>query len=261
MAHPIIEDTIVGILGNIIELLCMAADSMAEMLGQPDFLDADTLRRRFRYEKPDAHTLQVLMCVRVASSLRAALILLEEAHTTEMAVLFRTIDDFLADIAFVDEVVEKGIENATTAQKEFLERYFIDDKRTTKELLERREKINYNAKRQKVQASEARTLGGDNPDRIKRMVSAIDDVFSGVVHGDYNSVMEMYGGDTLGTAKFQMRGIPTRFSEYRHHLGLQVHHALNMFFKVAYNLGHEELADSLRELRRKFENSPAYTTH
>jgi len=73
--------------------------------------------------------------------------------------------------------------------------------------------------------------------------------------------MEMYGGGALDTAHFHTKGIPARFSEYRHYLGLQVHLALNMFFKVAYNLGHDQLAHHLREMRREFEKSPAYTAH
>ncbi len=155
---------------------------------------------RFRFEHPTPQILQVLMCVRVASALRAALTLLLAAHTTEMAVLFGTMDDFLADINFVDEIIEKGLENVTASQRKFFELYFADDDRTNEDLLERQNKINHNERRQKVQASETRLIGGDNPDRIKKIVRVIDDVFSGGIHGDYNSVMEVYGGATLETA-------------------------------------------------------------
>lgn len=176
--------------------------------------------------------------------------------------LFRTIDDFLADIAFADEVIENGIESATVAQKEWLEGYFTDDKRTTEEMLadsvDPARRNNQLKRRQKVQASEARVFGGDDPHHVKKIVKTADDAWSGVVHGNYSSVMEMYGGDTLADACFHMEGT-VRFSEYRHHIGLYVHNALNQFFKVAYNLGHHELAHHLRELRRKFEESPAYT--
>jgi hypothetical protein len=70
----------------------------------------------------------------------------------------------------------------------------------------------------------------------------------------------MYGGDTLETAHFATEGMPERFSEYRHFLGLLVHNALNQFCKVTYNLGLNEVAHQLRELRREFEKSLAYTT-
>jgi|GEM_PF-609701 len=259
MADPETEDKIVTILANIIDLLGMSVSMMEQLIEKPEFVDAGTPNKRFRFKNPTPQILQVLKCVRVVSGLRASVVLLVNDYTTEMAVLFRTIDDFLADIAFVDEIIEKGLENVTTAQKRYLEQYFVDDKRSTEELLENRAKINYNELRQKVQASQARTLGGDDPHHVKTMVRAIDDGFSGFVHGNYSSVMEMYGGDTLEEACFHTDGVPVRFSEHRHQLGLSVHLALNMFLKVAFNLGHEPLAFQLRELRRQFEESPAYT--
>jgi hypothetical protein len=253
------EEQIVAVLLGIIELLAQSVEMMEKMIEKPVFMDDGTSKRRFRFTNPDALVFQVLMCARISSGLRAAAILLMNAQTTEVGVLFRTIDDFIANINFADELIDKGPENVTVAQREFLETYFVDDKRTSEELLEPRKKINYNALRQKVQAAEARVFGDGNPDRTKKMVNAIDDVFSGVVHGGYSSVMEMYGGESLEKACFNTRGVPVRFPEYRHHLGLYVQSALNAFFKVSHNFGHTELATHLIQLRRKFETSPAFT--
>jgi hypothetical protein len=252
------EQQIVTVLGGIVDLLCMSVREFEKLIEKPTFVEDDKPIRRFRFEHPNALIFQVLMCARVASALRAALLLLRESHTTEMGVLFRTIDDFLADVNFVDEIIEKGPENVTVSQREFLDLYFVDDKRSSEEMLENRKKVNHNERRQKVQASEARVFGGENPYRVKQIAQTIDDAFSGVVHGNYTSVMEMYGG---GAAYFHTQGIPARFSEYRRFLGLQIHHALDMFFKVAYNLGHRQLAEHIIETRRQFEQSPAYTTH
>jgi hypothetical protein len=189
--------------------------------------------------------------------------LLASGHTTEIGVLFRTIDDFLADIVFADEIIERGLANATVAQREWLEGYFVDEKRTTDEMLadsvDPARRANHLKRRQKVQASQARVIGGDNPFHVKKIVKTIDDAWSGVVHGNYQSVMEMYGGETLDDARFRMDGVPTRRTSYRHFIGLLVHNALNEFFKVAVNLGLNDLAHELRELRREFEKSPAYT--
>ncbi len=138
---------------------------MEQLIDKPAFLDEDTRDRRFRFDKPNALILQVLMCVRITSGLHAALALLRNYHTTEMAVLFRTIDDFLADAMFVDEVIEKGEASATAAQKKFLEQYFVDEKFGPTQVA----KVDL-GRRQKVQASEARTLGGENPDRVKKLV-------------------------------------------------------------------------------------------
>jgi len=259
MADLETENRIVQVLLGIIEMLSMSVAMMEQMIAKPTFLDAGTRSKRFRFEKPDALIFQVLMCVRIVSGLRAAAILLMNAHVTEVGVLFRTIDDLIAEINFVDELIEKGPENVTASQREFLDLYFVDDNRTTEDLLENRRKINYNERRQKVQASEARVFGGEDPDRIKKIVRAVDDVWSGVVHGSYSSVMTMYGGDGPDDAHFHTRGMPVRFSEYRHHLGLYVHRALNTFFKVSHNFGHTKLAEQLRNLRREFEASAAYS--
>ena len=78
----------------------------------------------------------------------------------------------------------------------------------------------------------------------------------GVVHGSYQSVMEMYGGESIERASFESGGTGARFSGYRHSIGLHIHNALNQVSKVAYNLGHTELAIHPREVRRKFEKSP-----
>jgi hypothetical protein len=250
------EEAKAAILVNLVELLSMAVRIMEDKIEKPKFLDPETPLARFRFENPTPNILQVLMCARVASGLRAALILLMEAHTTEIGVLFRTIDDFLADINFIDEILEKGAENVTQAQREFVELYFVDDARTIEERLEDSvKKINHNARRQKVQASEARLLGFGDPDRVKKIAATIDKAFSGYIHGDYQTAMEMYGGPN---PHFHTHGMPVRFTEYRRHIGIYVHRALNEFCGVAHKLGLEELAYRLREMRREFEKSPAY---
>lgn len=263
MADPTTEQKIVVILLGIIKLLALSVEQMEEVIPKPKFLDQETERARWRFEVGSPLILQVLMCVRVSSALRACAILLGSGHTTEMGVLFRTINDFLSDITFADEVIEKGIDKVTTTQRDWVESYFIDEKRTTQEMVrdsvEPARRCGFSGRRQKVQASEARIFGGEDPHHVKKLVKTIDDAWSGVVHGNYFSVMEMYGGDTMEGARFDTEGLPSRFSQYRHHLGLYVHNALNQFSKVAYNLGLLELAAALREARRTFEKSPAYT--
>jgi len=229
---------------------------MERLIPKPAFLDAGTKDKRFRFDSPTPQILQVLMCVRIASGLDACLDLLAVGHTTEIGVLLRTIDDFVGDVFFVDEVIDKGESNATTSQIKFLKDYFIDEKADptvppTRPDLKRR---------QKVQASEARTLGGDNPYRVVGLVKPIDDVLSGVVHGSYSSVMELYGGASLDEAYFHTQGMLERCVEYRFFLGQKIHEALNTFFKVAYNLGDHDLANTLREERREFEKSAYYST-
>jgi hypothetical protein len=263
MANADTEELFVGILAGIIKKLSLSVDEMAEAVGAPAFLDADKPTARFRYVNPDGRVYIVLMCVRIASALRAAMVLLVNNHTMEMGVLFRTIDDFCAEITFVSELLEKGDDdpNVTVEQKTFLERYFVDDSRTSEQMLadstDPKKKINYNARRQKVQASEMRFANIENPHRVKQMVKTIDDTLSGVIHGEYASVMELYGGLP---PRFHTEGMPVRFSAYRHYLGLQVSMALNSFCGAASKVGLPLLAERLRTLRQTFEKSSANTT-
>ena len=159
--------------------------------------------------------------------------------------MFRTIDDAVGDFFFVDEVIDTG--NANAAQAKYLAEYFDDAK-----------SVNDNERRRKVQAAEARFLWKGNPSGSKQSVKTIDNTFSGIVHGSYSSIMDMYGGNP---ARFHAEGVPVRFIEYRVHLGIYVHRGLNVFFKVAYNLGLHNLAESIRDLRQTFEKNPAYTQH
>lgn len=245
------------IICGLIDLLVMSVSVLEQTIEKPQFIDAEGSKPRFRYSDPDELTFELMMCARVASALRAAAILLQNCHTTEVAVLFRTIDDFIANFMSVDEVLIKGAENVTASQRTFLERYFTDDPRSVEEKMANRKKVNYNEWRQKVQASEARLLGGENPHQIKQIVQVVDDVFSGFVHGDYASTMEMYGGSTLAQTQFNVSGIPVRFQEYRQHLAIYVHRALNIFSRLAHNLGHQEISEKLRQARINFEASPA----
>jgi hypothetical protein len=264
MADLGVEQAIMSILRRIIEMLSMSVRSMETAIPAPILLDEGSPRQRWRYEHPSLLILQVLMLVRVVSGLRACVILLSQGHSVEVGVLYRTIDDFLADITFADEIIEQGMEKATVAQRDWYEGYFVDDNRPIEEMLadsvdpmKRNKQL---VRRQKVQASEARVFGGEDPHYVKKLVKTLDDAWSGVVHGNYRSVMEMYGGPSRDETYFHCEGIPARFSQYRHFLGLLVHNALNQGFKVAHNLGMAELASQIIEFRREFETSPAYTS-
>jgi hypothetical protein len=264
MADTKTENEIIAVLFKLVGSLSHAIEQMESAIPKPVFIDTDSERKRWRFIDPSPQVFQVLMCVRIASALRASLILLINGCPTEIGVLLRTIDDFIGEIVFIDEVLPGGAGIVTTEHKQFLENYFFDNKRTADEMLadsiNPSRKADFKKHRQKVQAAEARFTGGKDPFNAKKVVKTIDDAWSGVVHGSYQSVMEMYGGDSIEGAKFETSGTGARFTEYRHHIGLYIHRALNFFFKVAYNLGLGELAHDLRETRKHFEKSDVYTS-
>src|SRR5438445_7999092 len=203
-----------------------ALSRLVVKVGPPIYIvEAD--KPRFRYATPDPIKLMVLKAVRVVSGLNAATVLLEAGYVVEMGVLFRTIDDYVDEILFIGEVVETR--TATTPQKSFIEAFFEDDTRTTTELLQdppRRRRV----ERKKIHASQDRVLGRFVPQRpglVRRMARAIDDVYSGVVHGSLTSIMELYeGGDR---ERFRVHGMldTPRIRTYRIELAHYTHRALN----------------------------------
>jgi len=115
--------------------------------------------------------------------------------------------------------------------------------------------------RKKIHASQDRVLGRFVPQRpglVRRMARAIDDVYSGVVHGSLTSIMELYeGGDR---ERFRVHGMldTPRIRTYRIELAHYTHRALNTLGVIALYLGLVDLGDRLREKRIAFEASEAY---
>lgn len=233
-----------------------ALDRLVAKIGPPMYI-VEAEKLRFRYTAPDPLKLMVLKAVRVVSGLNAATVLLEAGYVVEMGVLFRTIDDYIDEIAFVSEVVENR--TATTDQTRFIEAFFEDDSRTTAELLQDRPRQK-RVERKKIHASQERVFGRfvpQIPGLIRRMARAIDDVYSGVVHGSQSSIMQMYEG---GTECFKVRGMldTPHIRTYRIELANYTHRALNTSSVIALFLGLTDVGDRLYEKRVAFETSEAY---
>jgi hypothetical protein len=211
MADQATEEKNFSILWDLVRLLSVSAQIMAGTVTELTFVDAGTPRARFRHEKPDVHVFQVLMCVRIASGLRAALILMRENHLTEAAVVMRTIEECVSHIEFIDGIIHESEASAAALHNDSLNLYFGD-----------------------MQADGGRgifaTHDPSRPRNVSKMLA-----------------------ESLGTAVHGARRSPCRQS-----LGTQVHLALDVFFKVARNLGHTEMARQLLQLRRRFEADPAY---
>jgi len=239
-----------------IQELEVALSRLVVKIGPPIYI-AEAGKPRFRYTDPDPIKLMVLKTVRVVSGLNAATVLLEAGYIIEMGVLFRTIDDYIDEITFVGETVESGA--TTTDQKRFIEAFFEDDTRTTTELLQDQPR-HHRVERKKIHASLERVLGRylpKTPGLVRRMSRAIDDVYSGVVHGSLTSIMELYDGDQ---ERFRVSGMLGHrlMRVYRVELAHYTHRALNTLGIIALFLGLVDLGDHLRDARVAFEASEAY---
>jgi hypothetical protein len=197
----------------------------------------------FRYENPGPRVIQVLLSVRIASGLRAAAILIRNLHIVEVGVLLRTIDDFIGDIRFVEEAIEKG-DNAVAYQKKFIEEYFVTD--GSREFI---------SKSQKVQACEGRFYNPENPHHFTEAMKAIDKNYDMFVHGDYEPVMDLHEDDG-----FCIEGIMNliRIRSYRKEISHYVHRAMNIFAELAYKLDIQQLTHELIVNRKDFEKTQAY---
>jgi hypothetical protein len=238
MAYLIELDRHITLLGEAIPVLEGA-------INRPTFIN-DGRRARFRYERPDERTIQLLMCVRIASGLRAACLLVSYGHIIEAGVILRTVDDFFGDIIFVEEAIAAG---PNVVQAQFLHNYFLETTDPGKRHVGRK---------QKVQAAEGRMLSTDW-DTVRGWSAQIDSVYDGIVHGDYSPTMDIYrGGDD---PCFEVRGVTGAppVSTYRHALAQYVHRALNVFGILAIQVGRRDLSATLREARDTLECQPAYT--
>lgn len=236
-----------------IKVLEGALERFTTSVGPPMFIP-EAGRQRFVYAKRSSILVQVLKAVRVVSGLNALVVLLRAGYAQEMGVILRTIDDFLAEIAFLHEAHQR--EEPTSGQVKFVELFFAEEGLPIAQLLKALPKV-ARVTRRKIQASEARLLKPDDPDRAQRIVGTIATVFDRYVHGGYPAIMDLYEG---GTERFRVRGMQgtPRIPEFLSQIAIYTHRALNEFAIIAGTLKMEDLHAHLIETRRWFEASPGY---
>ncbi len=234
-----------------IDLLERAANALASKLGPPLFVP-EAGKGHHALTRKDSFAVQVLKAVRVVSGLHACAGLLGGGFFQEAMVIFRTIDDFLGEILFLEEA--HGLGKKVRAHQDFVDQFFSVQPKTTEEMLSERARPRYVSK-QKIRASETRVLGGVAPGTdISAMTSAIDDVLSGFVHGNYPHIMEMYDP---GCGRFRMTGLlgtprmPSAIEELRVH----THGALSIFVMLLRDAGFAELADEVNAVASTYESN------
>ncbi len=242
-----------------IDVLETAFHAFEAKIGAPLFI-AEEGYPRFKYifSSPEqAGTIfQVMKTARVISGLDAATVLLERGHVTEIAVLIRTIDDFLGDIVFIGEALDKG--TWTAGQQRTIDLFFAQEKVSVEEMIAAGGKQPPRVSQREVRAAEARVLSED-ADSVQRIAATIDNAYSMYVHGEYPSIMEMYeGGDREGYRLRGMLGTP-KIAVHRHSITIYTHRSLNVFAGVAaLTFKLRDLFETLVNARRVLEASPAY---
>jgi hypothetical protein len=157
----------------------------------------------FRWEPPskDAPTLQVAKAVRIASGLRAAMILADARHTAEVFVILRTVADFSAEIEFVAEGMLE--DRFIKEQEDFIRQHFEPPATDPDELAARERE--YYVGRKAIEKSLRRIAekAGAPADKMVSITAFLNKGYDSFVHGANHSAMELFTG---GGYRFMMTG-------------------------------------------------------
>jgi len=238
------------VLEDCADLLGKSVELFTKAIPRPEYTEVTA--GYFRHKEPDERAFAVFRCVRIASGVRACLVLLRHGFIQEAGVLIRTIIEFLHDIDFaVDGLVHK---EHLEGVKKRMAAFFKDDYRTVNELMKETSKAP-TIPRKKIYAAIARLFGGSNPFRYRQISKVLEDAYSGYIHGNYRHVMELYEGHS---GQFQTAGVMSKVPEWLRYLALSVHPALDEFSTVASAFGMPKLEEALIEQRKILEQSEAY---
>lgn len=223
---------------------------ISSILPDLEFID-DSLYQRFRYKEPDARHVCLLMAVRVVSSLNASICLWASGHVQEMGVIARTTYEFLNNIMFMTETPFG--EPLPTQQQRFLEDFLKEEVSDPARPFDN-PVVRETVPRSKIVASIARTLTAINPHDQSKMLSQLENVFSGYVHGAYPHVMELCGGDP---PCFHMTGLldTPKIPEWQKSLNEQLHRATVVIGCLCHHFGMHDRFIELKRVRDGFEEA------
>jgi hypothetical protein len=236
-----------------IDLMGKALKEFTGILHHPEFVNESDIMC-FRYKETHSLLFQILKCVRIVSSLNAALVLLKSGYVQEVGVLIRTVYEFNHDVEFIQEGHEKGCLN--DKQQKIVDLFFSAKIPAEEELLSSMKKPPA-VGRKKLYSTIARDLNPENPHKIQHTLKIVEEIYSGYVHGSYPQIMELYDGRSNLFCLDGLRSTP-RISDWVHYLALCVQPSLNTFIGVAQYVKLLDIAEELRLLRNNFQESEVY---
>jgi len=209
-----------------------------------------------RFANPNSGHFQLLMAVKIVSTLNAVICLLKEGYVQEVGILLRVIDECSAKILCVEEAhVKRAL---TSEQKKIINEYFQFDIRKVEDISS---SDKWWVDMKKVFASQARFLSEGTPNKdvhsILEMCKVLYNVYTGYVHGFYPHVMELYDTDKK---LFRMNGLLD--TRYYQDMVMGVSSAIlrvfNIFAQIAPRFDLLELRKELIDNRNIFIKSEAY---
>jgi len=205
----------------------------------------------YRFKDKDVHHAVVLKLALIQSTLRAALLLLQNGHVMEQAMLQRIIDEANEDILFLVYAVTN--DTITPLHQRYLAAFWAEefsDFEDPTSSHQSREMV----PRKKLRAYLARIEGkGLDPSRAVQVTTVVSKVYSGFVHGASPHVMEIYGGNPPRFHTRGMTGTP-KIEEYTRDLWNYMYRGFLSHIFVAKAFGADTHAEALIKHKQRFES-------
>lgn len=210
----------------------------------------------FRYANKGILEAIIQKLARNISGLNAVSVLLRAGYVQEVGVLFRTLDEIQEDILFLATAETNGAR--TDRHEKYLEAFYSDP------VFSRPEGSLDIAKpdlvpRKKIRAHTMNVLGkGVNVSQALAAGESVGTAYSGYVHGNSESIMDMYGGDPPCFHVEGMLGTP-RIASCARDAGNHVYRGLMATITGAKAFGDAQLVDALYAFLAKYEAANGHT--
>ncbi len=242
------------ILRNTLPLFESSINKFCDVLEKPIW-SQDQNEGQPRYKNPHSGHFQLLMAVKIVSTLNAILCLLKEGHVQEVGALLRIIDECNAKICCMEEAHNKTL---SSVHEEIINGYFKYDIRSANDILEQKK---WWVSMREVFASQTRFLSEGTPNKdvhgIQQNIQGIYDVHTGYVHGFYPHIMELYD---YNIKSFKLNGIldEPRHGEMMRAVSSAISRSFNTFAQISTRFGLSDLRNELIKSRDIFHESEAY---
>lgn len=210
---------------------------------------------RWKFREDTALVLLVAKAVRMASAVRAAMMLADAGFVTECACLLRIVGDLGVEVTAVSEGELRG--ERTKAQQDFVDQFFarptlqsfLPGPPPRKDFVGRDDLMKAH-----VRLAEAAGQGEDK-EVVRDLIRALSWGYDGYVHGDYSSAMELYHG---GRDEFMLKGheADERRGVYRLAVSTKLVEVINALRLVAIVERDQALSKELGEAAKTLMASP-----
>lgn len=151
----------------------------------------------YRYREKTVYQALILKFVRLNSTLRATKLLLDQGQVLESAALQRFLDETSEDIMMLIGPLTGG--KAEAIQADYLTHFWEEEFDVPGEPLKSTQKRGM-VSRDKIQAYNARTFGGEDPSTMKAVTRSLFKAYSGFVHGSAVHILDVYDGHRFHVA-------------------------------------------------------------